>query len=71
MIAVPAETPVTMPVPEPIVAIPVAPLVQLPPAVPSVRVVVLPVHTDNVPPIATGAVFTVTVVVTRQPPATV
>ena len=49
----------------------VAELLQTPPVVVSVRVVVLPTQTVFVPPIAAGAVgraYTVTVVVILQPP---
>ena len=63
MVVVPAVTPVTIPV-VPIVATAVAELLHNPPVVASVRVVVLPTHTDFVPPIAAGAegkAFTVAV----------
>ena len=43
-------------------------LVHTPPAVASVSVVVKPLHTDKLPKIAVGCVFTVTTVVTAQVP---
>lgn len=67
IIEVPALTPVTMPVVEPMVATPVLPLVHMPPPVASVTVVVAPMHALNVPPIAAGLAFTVTTVVALQP----
>jgi hypothetical protein len=60
----PAVTPVATPVPEPIVATDVALLVQVPPAVASVNVVVTPEHTLDAPDIADGSAFTVAVLVT-------
>ena len=60
IVGVPAETPVTMPVPMPIVAWEVLLLVQRPPVTASVRVVVDPAHTLVVPPITAGNGLTVT-----------
>jgi len=59
MSAVPAETPVTTPVPETTVATPVAPLLQVP-AMALVSVVVAPTQTVRVPLIVPGNGFTVT-----------
>jgi hypothetical protein len=57
---VPAVTPVTMPLEEPTDAF-VLLLLQLPPGVPSVKVIVEPGQTANVlPPIAEGRGLTVT-----------
>jgi hypothetical protein len=61
---VPAVTPVTTPVPVATVAIAGLALDHVPPAVALLSVVVRPGQTINVPVIAAGAVFTVTVVVT-------
>ncbi len=65
MVAEPAATPVTTPVVLFTVAMAVFELLQLPPVVASVRVVVLPTQTLVVPPIAAtvGNAFTVTEVV--------
>lgn len=63
MVVVPATTPVTIPVVAPTVAIPVLLLVQLPPGVASVRVVVEPAQVIGIPAIATGLGFMVTVLV--------
>ena len=65
----PAVTPETIPLDEPIVAIPVLPLLQLPPEVTQLTVVVEPTQTFNVPVIGAivGKGFTVTGVVTKQP----
>jgi hypothetical protein len=67
--AVPADTPVTMPL-VPTVAMPVAPLLHVPPGVASARVVVAPTHmagaTGGV--IAAGRALTVTGAVTKQVP---
>ncbi len=59
MLLVPAATPVTTP-PVFTVAIAVALLIHVPPDTVLVRVVVDPVHTVAVPPIAAGVAFTVT-----------
>lgn len=61
IVAVPDATPVTTPVVEPTEAIPVLPLLQVPPVVASLRVVVAPAHTVNVPVIAAGDSHMVTV----------
>jgi len=65
--AVPADTPFTMPLTEPIVATPAAPLDQVPAPVASVIVMVFPVHKGTLPDGAAGAVRTVTVVVALAP----
>ena len=64
MVAVPAATPVTIPV-DPTVATDVVPEVHAPPLVPSLNAVVAPAHNVAVPEIvpAPGTVFTVTTVV--------
>lgn len=67
MIAVPADTPVTIPVDEPMVAMAVLPLLQSPPPAPSLSVVVVPTHVCNIPVIVVGPEFTVTVVIAVQP----
>ena len=64
---VPADTPVTIPVEEPTVATPKVLLIQRPPGVLLLRVVVLPTHTVVEPLIADGAAVTVTTVVAIQP----
>ena len=65
MIAVPLETPVTLPDP-PIVTFVLA-VVQVPPDVKSLREIVAPIHTPAAPPIPDGAGFTVTAAVAMQP----
>jgi len=55
--------PETMPVPEPTEAIDGLLLLQVPPLVAWLSVVVAPSHTSVVPVMAVGAVFTVTVVI--------
>ena len=67
MTVVLAVTPVTTPVVEPILATVVVPLVQWPPVVASVKVVVAVPQKLNVPPIADGTAFTVTGAVTLHP----
>ncbi len=67
MPGVPAATPVIIPLAEPIVACAVLLLLQTPPPVALVRVVVRPTQTDAVPAIAAGMGLTVTAAVTRQP----
>ena len=67
----PANTPVTTPLPVPIVAMVILPLAQLPPAVASVSAVVSPAHTFVVPVIDAGKGLTVTGVVMIQPVANV
>ena len=64
IVAVPAPVPVTTPVVEFIVAMPVALLLQVPPAVASVSVIVWPWHTTVGPAIATGKELTVITCVT-------
>lgn len=64
---VPDATPVTMPDEEPTVARATLLLLQVPPVVGSLRVVVCPTHTFVVPVIAPGAPFTVNGFVTIQP----
>ena len=66
--AVPTLTPVTTPDPDPTVAIPVLPLVHVPPAGVEFNVVVVPEQTVAVPVIAVGAVLTVTVCIAWQLP---
>jgi len=66
MIELPAVTPVTTP-PAVIVATAGVPLLHIPSAVASLKVVVDPTHTLVVPVIAAGKGFTVTVVVTAHP----
>jgi hypothetical protein len=61
------DIPFTTPLLDPIVAIPVAPLVHTPPAGAPFSVVVLFTHTEAVPVIVPGNANTVTTVVTRQP----
>ena len=56
----PDETPVTTPLPVPTVAIPVAPLLQAPDEVASLKVVVAPAHTMAVPAIGDGLTVTAT-----------
>jgi hypothetical protein len=65
MVALPAATPLTIPVAEPIVAIEVLLLLQVPPEVALFNVVVLPVHTVAVPVMvpADGVLLTVTTAV--------
>ena len=68
MTDVPAETPVTIPVVDPTVATGKRLLLQVPPGVGSLRVVVLPSHTNVVPVIADGDGLHVMVVVTIHAP---
>lgn len=68
MSAVPAATPVTMPVPDPTVAVAVLPLVHVPPDGEELNVVVAPSHTVAVPVIAPAALLTVTACAAKQPP---
>ena len=58
--AVPDDTPVTNPDREPIVATDTGAMLHIPPEAGSVRVVVSPWHTCNVPPIGDGRLCTVT-----------
>ena len=67
----PSALPVTTPVPDPTDAVEGKALVQVPPPVRSVNVIVLKRHTVGDPEIAAGAAFTVTTVVVVHPPAAV
>ena len=66
MFDTPAVTPITLPVPEPIV-IALPPVLHTPPFTPSASAVVAPMHTLPAPVIAVGVAFTVTVFVAAQP----
>ena len=57
MIEVPVVTPNTRPLLDPIVAIPVDPLIHVPPVVGSVSVPVRPIHIDVLPVIGPGEVL--------------
>ena len=63
----PDNTPVTTPVPETTVATVVVPLDQVPPVVPSVKVIVEPAQNAEDAEIVAGNAFTVTIVVVEQP----
>ena len=63
--------PVRIPVVAPIVPTAVLLLLQVPPVLASLRVVVLPAHIGVVPIMAPGVGFTVIVVVVLQPPGKV
>ena len=67
IVAVPDVPPVITPVVKMMLAVAVALLLQLPPAVASVNVVLRPEHTSRVPMIAAGNGFTVTTSVMIQP----
>ncbi len=67
IVALPADMPVTTPVVEPIVAVPVLLLLHVPPAVTFAKVTVDPVFTVAVPVIAAGEAFTETASVFAQP----
>lgn len=67
MVAVPAATPVMSPEVRPAVATPVLLLVQLPPLIASLSVMVVATHSADAPIIAVGEGLTVTVVVVTQP----
>jgi len=56
---------------EPIVAMPVLPLLHVPPPVPSDNVVIDPIQTDAVPEIEAGTGLTVTVVAMPHPVAVI
>jgi hypothetical protein len=58
MVTTPADTPLTNPVNEPTVAMLVLLLLQVPPAVASLKVINAPVHNNELPVIAAGAAFT-------------
>ena len=64
MVDVPTPTPVTTPVPAITVATVSVELLHVPPAVASDKGIVNVWHTDVLPVIATGCVFTVTICVT-------
>ena len=66
IVVVPPAIPVTRPVAAPMVATPGVPLLQAPPAVASLNVVVLPTHTVSVPVIGDIG-FTVTTAETEHP----
>ena len=66
MTAFPAVEPVTIPDVNPTGATAVVPLVQTPPGVALVRVVVVPAHRSRVPTIASGSGFTMTTIVRLQ-----
>ena len=63
-IAVPFDTPLTMPVVLPTEAMPLADELHVPPDVVLAKVVVAPIHTLRVPVIVAGVVFTVITLVT-------
>ena len=67
IVAEPEATPLTSPVAEPTVATAILLLVQVPPAVTSLNVVVALRHTDAAPVIAAGPEITETAVVVKQP----
>jgi hypothetical protein len=68
IVTVPAVTPVTMPLTLPTVAVPEpVVLVHVPPAVTSVNVIELSIHTDVGPVIDVGEPLTVTVIATPAP----
>ena len=69
--AEPPETPVNTPVVVPIVAMPIALELQVPPLVASLNVVDVPAQMLVVAVIAAGSGFTVIVVVTKHPAASV
>ena len=71
IVTVPADTPVTIPLEEPIVANKGLLLLHVPPAVPSNKVSVSPTHTKGRPSMEGGKGFTVTVIVAKQPPGNV
>ena len=68
MVVVPALTPVTTPAPDgAIVATAVLLLVQPPPPLPSIKVVVDPWHTKVVPVMVAGIAFTRTEMIFKHP----
>lgn len=71
MVSIPGAMPVTTCVLEPTVAIEVFVLLQAPPATPSVRLVVVPIHTALLPVIAPGNGLTVTDATAKQPPGNI
>ena len=71
IVAVPPDTPVTIPLPKPTVATVVLPLVHVPVVTASLSAMVNPVHTVESPVIAAGRRLTVTVFNAVQPVASV
>ena len=71
IVELPADTPVNVPLVEPIVATAMLPLVHVPPKGVALNVVVDPAHTTAVPVIGPGVVFTVTSFVAKHPPESV
>jgi hypothetical protein len=65
--AVPTATPLTIPVDDPTMAIPVVPELHTPPVVASCSVVVLPTHRFVLPVTRAGKGFTVNATVVLQP----
>jgi hypothetical protein len=68
---VPTDTPVTIPLNDPITATPGTVLIHVPPGTPSPNGNVAPTHTGNTPVIAVGVGLTDIVSATWQPPAAV
>ena len=69
MLAVPAVTPVANAVVDPVAATDAPPLLlQVPPVVKSLRLILDPAHTDVPPPIPEGAEVTVSTMLALQPP---
>jgi hypothetical protein len=69
MVAVPADTPVTIPVAVPAVAMNILLLLHVPPGVESPNVTVIPpVQIEVIPVMAAGDAITVTAMVAVQPP---
>lgn len=71
ILSVPAETPVTVPVPEPTDARAGLLLLHVPPEGEELSVVLPPTHTDDAPDMADGVASTVTGCVEKQPPESV
>jgi hypothetical protein len=67
MVVEPIDTPVTTPVVLPTLAIDEFAEIQEPPVVVLVSVVVLPIHTLVLPPMAAGVALTVTTCLVKQP----
>jgi hypothetical protein len=67
MVAIPASNPVTIPVPDPTLAVAGSLLLHVPPLVKSASVTVLPTHSEVPPVIPAGAAFTVIALYIRQP----
>lgn len=70
-VTVPLEMPVTIPDEDPISATPVVPELQLPPGVPSYKIVISSAHMELIPDIIAGLGLTVTTEVVKQPVLTV